>query len=88
MTTFPIEESRVYPAEHHFRIIVHAGSSAQTALEDLLKGYQVVAPLCRGRASSSGRYDVFQVTVKLTSRDEHIRLDTALRAVDGVRLLL
>jgi len=88
MNPFPIEESKVYPAQHHFRIIIHAGSAAAEGLAAVLRDFTVVAPLMPGQASRQGRYQTLQVTVQLGSRDEHLRLDAALRAVEGVRILL
>lgn len=83
-----IDEARIYPAEHHFRIIVLSGSDAFTAIEALLAGYAVTAPLCHGQASRGERYRSLQVSVRLADRAEHRRLDGALRAVAGVRMLL
>lgn len=88
MNSFPIEETQVYPAEHHFRIIVHAGSTAQAGLERVLRDFDVVAPLAPGQASQQGRYHSLCVSVRLLNRADHLRLDQALRAVEGVRILI
>ncbi len=88
MNSFPIEESQVYPAEHHFRIIVHAESSAQAGLERVLHDFDVVSPLERSQASQQGRYQSLRVSVRLINRADHVRLDQALRTVAGVRILL
>ena len=82
------DEALIYPAEHHFRIIILSGSTAFADIEALLAGYTVTAPLCHGQASRGERYRSLQVSVRLADRAEHRRLDGALRAVDGVRLLL
>ncbi len=83
-----IAETLIYPAVHHFRIIVLADSPACAEIEALLAGYDVSAPLCHGRKSRGERYQSLQVSVRLADRAEHRRLDGALRAATGVRMLL
>ncbi len=86
--TFSIDEAKVYPATHHFRIIIQAESQAGDGVAAALKPYAVVAPLRPGQASRAGRYRTLEVSVRLDCRDDHLRLDAALRAVAGVRILL
>lgn len=77
-----------YPAVHHFRVIVTAAAACDHVLAALLQSYDVTAPLLPGSVSSGGRYRSLQVSVRLKSRDEHVRLDHDLRNVEGVRILL
>ncbi len=88
MSSFAIDEAAVYPATHHFRIIVAADSQAPQAIAALLADFTVVSPLQAGRASAGGRYQSLQVAVHLDSRVDHLRLDQSLRAIEGVRILL
>ena len=88
MQTFMIDEAEVYPATHHFRIIIAAGSAARGAIEALLADFTVASPLEEGRASAGGRYQSLQVAVHLPCRADHLRLDQALRMIEGVRILL
>ncbi len=88
MHSFPIEETQVYPAEHHFRIIVVAESPAQAGLDRVLRDFDVISPLELSHASQQGRYQSLCVSVRLLNRADHLRLDQALRAVEGVRILL
>lgn len=88
MEQFTLDETKIYPARHHFRVIVQAGSPARAAIELLLRDFAVVGTLRDANTSRGGRYVSLQVTVDLASRAEHLLLDAALRAVDGVRLLL
>ena len=81
-------EARLYPAEHHFRIIVEGTSDARTAIEAILSGYEMTAPLSTGGQSSGSRYQSLGVSVKLPDRASHHQLDAARRAVVGVRILL
>ena len=88
MQTFTIDEAEVYPATHHFRIIIAAGSPARKTIETLLANFTVASPLQAGHASAGGRYQSLQVAVHLPCRADHLRLDQALRAIEGVRILL
>ena len=88
MQPFTIDEAEVYPATHHFRIIVAAGSTARTVIETLLADFEVVSPLKTGQSSAGGRYQSLQVTVNLACRADHLRLDQEIRKGEGVRSLL
>ena len=82
------DPATLYPADVHFRIIVEAGFSGEGALRGVLSGYDVTVPLAASRASQQGRFRAFGVSVRVGGREELVRLDQALRAVEGVRLLL
>ena len=84
----PAEEKDVYPAVQNFRIITDAAVISESALKAALSGYDVVSPLAKGRASSAGKYIVYEVSVRLTSRAEHFAVDGAIKAVSGVKILL
>ncbi len=86
LTTIP--EERVYPSEHHFRIIVNAEAVPWEALASILAGYAVSAPLSAAGCSRGGRYQSLQVSVHVQTRAELVRLHADLRAVDGVRMLI
>lgn len=88
MQSFEINEADVYPATHHFRIIVAAGGTVQKAIEALLADFAVASPLQAGKVSAGGRYQSLQVAVHLACRADHLRLDQSLRAIEGVRILL
>ena len=82
------DPATLYPAVVHFRIIVEAGFAGEAALHGVLAGYDVTAPLAASRSSQQGRFRAFGVSVRVGGREELVRLDQALRAVEGVRLLL
>ncbi len=86
----PPQESEVYPAAHSFRIIAEATAEEPVtrAASAVLEAFEVLEPLAKGRASSGGRYVSLHVTVRLVDRAGHHRLDAALRAIPGVRILL
>lgn len=84
----PAPESEVYPAEHSFRIITDSSIDVSGEISELLSGFNVTSPLQRGRASSGGKYLVYGVSVFMTSRAEHVAFDSAVKNINGVRILL
>ena len=78
----------LYPAEVHFRIVVEGRFAGEAALEAVLAAYAVTAPLAAASRSSTGRFRSLQVSVCVQGLEELTALDRALRAVEGVRLLL
>jgi len=82
------DPATIYPAEHHFRIVVAEPFAGEEALRQVLAGYAVTAPLAAGGTSRQGRYRTLSVSVRVGGREELVQLDRALRAVTGVRLLL
>lgn len=88
MASGEIEESRIYPAVHHFRIIVSAEKDPAQALARILAPYSLHSPLERANRSSSGKYVSYCVSVLLASRNEHARLDGEIKSIDGVKMLI
>lgn len=84
----PADEKDVYPAVHSFRIITDAAIDTEGGLTAVLTEYDIQSPLARGRSSSGGKYIVFQVSVRLSSRAEHFAIDAAIKGVNGVKILL
>jgi putative lipoic acid-binding regulatory protein len=83
-----VNEPAAYPAVHHVGIVVEETFAARGALEAVLAGVEVVAPLHDGRASRTGKYRTLRVSIRVGSRAELDALDRNLRAVTGVKLLL
>lgn len=77
-----------YPAEFHFRIIAEAQGTDTGELGRVLSRYDVTAALTPSRQSAAGRYAAYSLSVRLASREELGALDSALRSVPGVRLVL
>ncbi len=88
MSGCQIDENLAYPASYHFRIIIHSSSQALDGITLVLEEYEVVAPLTRGQSSSAGSYHSYNVSVNLPDRDSHLKLDSAIRAVAGVRIVI
>jgi putative lipoic acid-binding regulatory protein len=79
---------KLYPVECHFRIIVEQAFAKEDDLKQILSASEVTAPLAPGSVSSGGKYRSLQVGVRVHGREEMDRLDRAIRAVPGVRMLL
>ena len=82
------DPAMIYPAECHFRIIVTADFSTDAQLLQVLEACEITAPLAPGNVSKGGTFRSLQVTVRLKSRAELVRLDGEMRAVAGVRMVL
>ncbi len=83
-----VDPSSIYPAECHFRIIVVGDFQGEAQLQQVLARSEVTAALQPGKASSGGKFRSWQVSVRVQDREELVRLDRELRAVDGVRMVL
>ena len=81
------EESKVYPATHHFRVIGDETFDAQT-LHEICKEYDLRAPVEAGNASSGGKYRSYQVSVHFPDRATHHRFHNAVKAAKGVKVVL
>ena len=86
--TKPPDESKVYPATHHFKAICDAAAINEDALAAAAVGFDVRAPFARGNTSSGGKYVTYEISVHFTSRAEHHRFHEGLKAVVGVKILL
>lgn len=83
-----VDPATIYPAVYHFRVIVGRQPEVEVELRRVLEAYDVTSPLAEAAQSRTGRYRSLQVAVRVVSRDELVRVDGAMRAVAGVRLIL
>jgi putative lipoic acid-binding regulatory protein len=83
-----LQGEAVYPAIFPFRIIVDTEAYAEAALLHALKSFQVTDPLVPARASSTGRYTAFAVSITMQSRTEMETFDTIIKQIPGVRMVL
>ncbi len=86
--TKPPDESKIYPATHHFKAICDAAAINERDLVAASEGFDVRAPLARGNTSSGGKYVTYEISVHFTSRVEHHRFHEGLKSVVGVKILL
>ena len=77
-----------FPCECHFRIIAFNRPGMFEALEAVLKHLGVTAPLEVSHTSKDGTYKSFCFSMPVWSREEMDTVDRALRAVDGVKMVL
>ncbi|NLL83232.1 MAG: DUF493 family protein [Lentisphaerae bacterium] len=81
-------QSEAYPAVHHIGIVVVRGFAGRGEVVDILAEHEVTEPLHDGQRSCRGTYETLRVSVRVTTREQLEALDTRLRAVEGVKLLL
>ena len=82
------DPAMIYPAECHFRIIVAGDFTADHELQQVLSASEVTSILAPASASKGGKFRSLQVSVRVKDRAELVRLDGALRAVAGVKMVL
>lgn len=81
------DESKVYPATHHFRVIGDQSFSAQ-ALHEICKEYDLREAPAAGNTSSGGKYKSYHVSVHFPDRETHHRFHIAVKAAKGVKIVL
>ena len=82
------EEPSVYPGTFYVSVIAEKEAEVASALASALVGFRIASPLDKGEGSSSGKYVSFRFSVVLSSREEMERMDAAVRAVPGVKMVL
>lgn len=82
------EKTQLYPAVFHQRVIVKKAIFREVELEKALEDFEIVEPLAPARKSAGANYCSFSFSVRLQSQDEFIRLDSAIRGVEGFVMML
>jgi len=57
-------------------------------IETVLMGLGVESPLTAGNTSKGGKYLTFNVSVRVDSREQMNQIDTELRNIQGVKMVL
>ncbi len=78
----------LYPCLHHFRIITDAANVPWDDLRVLLSVHDVAHPLAISNRSGGGKYVSLQVGIIVKSREELEQIQSEIRAVEGVKILL
>ena len=82
------DESKVYPALHHFKVITDAATVREELLLAVLEGFDVRSPLTRGHASKGGKYVTYDVSIHFPDRATHHKFHAAMKAAPSVKILL
>jgi len=82
------DEKIEFPVEVHFRIVCvseeQVGRDVRAAAESLGVGDR----LKRGNESRGGKYQSYQLSLVVESRERMGEIDRTFRAVDGVKMVL
>ena len=77
-----------FPLDCQYRIIAENRQNMHFVIETVLLELGILMPLVDQRMSSDGRYFSFSVDVRVDSLEMMNAIDAALRAIDGVRMVL
>ncbi len=89
MNSQPFGENKLkFPLDCQFRIIAENQEGMAFVIETVLMEQGVKAPLVPQHASEGGKYQSFLVEVRIVSLEEMNRIDAALRAIRGVKMVL
>ena len=77
-----------FPLVCQYRIIAENREGIHFVIETVLLEMGVTAPLHPGNQSGGGRYQSFHVEVRVESLDQMNKIDSALRNIVGVKMVL
>ena len=77
-----------FPLECQFRIIAENRAGMHFVIETVLIQEGLTSPLHTENISKGGRYQSFHADMRVESREQMNRIDAALRAIRGVRMVL
>jgi len=82
------DESLKFPLDCQFRVIAEDRPNMHFVLETVLMQLGIESPLEKGNVSSAGKYVTYYVNVTVESQEMMTRIDSALRNVEGVKMVL
>jgi putative lipoic acid-binding regulatory protein len=77
-----------FPLDCHFKVIAEDLENMHFVIETVLMGLGVSAPLTEGNKSGGGKYISFNITVRVKSREQMNQIDSELRNIQGVKMVL
>lgn len=84
----PQQKAALFPAECHFKVIAYDLPAMHQDLTRALRSAGIREPLSPGNRSAAGTYITYNVSIRVGTYEEMRSIDQALRAVEGVRLVL
>ena len=78
----------VFPLTAHFRVIAEKEILEFALLELAVRPFSLAEPLVQANTSSNGRYVSYAFSAVASSRDELTLIDSSVRKVPGVRMVL
>lgn len=77
-----------FPVDCHFKVIAEDRENMHFVIETVLMGLGVSAPLTEGNKSKGGKYLTFNLTVRVDSCEQMSQIDSELRNIQGVKMVL
>ena len=77
-----------FPLKCQYRIIAEKRKGMHFVIETVLQQLGVTSPLMKGAESGGGKYESFNVEVVLESLERMNKIDSELRDIEGVRMVL
>lgn len=89
MTHEPFGDEKLqFPLDCQYRVIAENIPNIHFVIETVLMEHGVTAPLTPQNQSHGGKYQSFLVIVRVESQEEMNRIDSALRNIVGVKMVL
>ena len=77
-----------FPVECHFKVIAEDLPDVHQALDRTLREHGLGVSFIRGNSSGQGTYVTYNVTLMINSLEQMNEIDSSLRKVAGVRMVL
>lgn len=85
----PLDPSDLdFPLECNYRVIAEDHEKMAFVIETVLMQLGVDVPVVRGNKSKSGTYVSYSITTVVQSREMMNRIDSELRLIEGVKMVL
>jgi len=77
-----------FPLEVQYRVIAEDHEKMAFVIETVLMQLGIEVPVVRGNRSKSGTYVSYSINTVVASRDQMNRIDSELRNIKGVKMVL
>jgi len=78
-----------FPLDCHYKVITEEIKNMPFVIETVLMGLGIAKPEVRaGNRSKKGKYITFNITLRVESKTMMDKIDTELRNIAGVRMVL
>lgn len=81
-------EELKFPVECHFKVISEDIDGIHFVIETVLMEMKINVPVLRGNKSAGGKYITHNITVMVHSKEMLTAIDTELRNIQGVKMVL
>lgn len=88
MNENPFKEELIFPTVGHFRIIAENQPGMFFVIETVLLQMGIQDALKKENLSKQGHYQSFSITTLIESREMMNKIDAAMRAIVGVKMVL